>query len=1114
MAKVFRLHEGVEGTGWFLSTEGINKEHLKTIKTEGKEVATSIPSPFARIDLVKSAFRWVTDNGIYGTTAQHKLVSDALDVAQLFYASQKFSSQIEIIAWNPNERFKEITEQGNSTHSKFASTLQLFWNQDSVQNEEKGDLILYNFESVRRLYFLLNKETNQVIGGTSPITLFFASPDVRKVTKNLNIVIGQDRLFDDEYASLTEREVSFIEYIYALSKQEGFSKLFPEVYSYIEEVRLNHINDKALREKIANFDSEEINNYSPCPVLKNEDDPCEILGIRLGVQTINGNNIEKESDFIIECDLQTSGLKPLVLPYQKFSKKWTYTTKGIIWDENTKIPYSNKLSPKNSVVPVQNDHYYWITIGNLLEERIIKLPYPIDNTKFITCGSKNYLLPLTPLFFKYFDAGKVSNYFKLTERADGNLIEIELKIPVKGGDITFKKNYSTADKNIENFKIHLSIFPFIKTDKVKMTYNIGLLDDRLEKNEDVILNCLNKGKELELGSPIVRNPGTGGELKSQYFKIENQFDSIHFGTQSSKGFIVPILKQCNGNNQINFAIDFGTTNTHIEYQYGDNDAIAFDNYVSLPLWQSLLKRNEKGIDPENFEREMTFEQEMLPYSFSYGNEELKFPLRTALVHNQQINFNAPVDIIREVNNYLLLEKRNIPSYLELVTQLKWSNYADTLDEKKVKSYIEFITNLVFYKTLLLGGDTSKTTITWFYPVSMDEGELGVFFKLWKSVYKRIFNQEATEDKIKGIPESIAPYLFYKSSVEGLSLSVDIGGGSSDIAVFDEDEDKAKLISSFKFAGNAIFGDGYPSNEFQNNSDRNGFVKTFMSEVIKSIKGDEQKEAILNNILKVRKNSSDFSSYLFALENESSTSFSYSRLIEKDKRLKLSILVFYAAIGYYSANLLKKSGIAIPKYILLSGTASKSASIIDSSDNFGNLSAMFKFIFEKVYNNETKNPIIIRLSDIPKEVTCKGSLKANISESIKNAPIKFWIGGIQENNWGYVFDKEKDVKSTPKYGQIDDSSKSEIEDSINNFYSILDEYINSIRLEAKYIIEQSAYNKFKEVRGTGIKDFLIRGIKAYYKKNEDYIEESLFFYPLIGILNRLSYTLAENHDKDE
>jgi len=574
MAKVFRLHEGQDGTGWFLSRP-VGTEELKTIKTEGKDVATSIPSPFARVDLIKSAFKWVTDNDINGSTAHHKLVSDTLDVAQLFYASQKFKNKIQIVAWNPKERLKDLVENGNMRQSKFAKTLQLFWNQDSVPEERMGDWVLYNFESVNRLYFLLNKESNNIIGGTSPATMFFAAPDVLRATANLNIRIGQDKLFDDEYASLAVRETTFVEYMYTLAKQPSFANYFPEVFSYLEEIRDNFLSTE-LRQKVSNFDSEIINTLTPCPVLDNENDPCEILGIPLGIQTVNGNEIESQSDFVVKADYKTIGEKPLILPYHKFSKKWTYTTKGIIWDENTIIPEKNTDSSKNSKLPIQHDNYYWLTIGNFFEDKIVELPYPIDDAKFKTCGSKKHLLPLTPTFFKYFSAEKVSDYLKIKER-DGGLIQAELIIPVEGGDITFKKNYSAADKNIEKLEIHLAIFPFLKADNSKFAYTIGLLDDRLEKGDKLLLGCYDKGKELEMGSSIIRNPGEGGELKSIYYKSPKQFDLLKYGNKIAKGFIVPIFTQCSGNNEINFAIDFGTTNTHIEYKYADNDAISFDN---------------------------------------------------------------------------------------------------------------------------------------------------------------------------------------------------------------------------------------------------------------------------------------------------------------------------------------------------------------------------------------------------------------------------------------------------------------------------------------------------------------------------------------------------------
>lgn len=1109
--KIFRLHEGgaTESTGWFHSGI-ITSDHLKTIKTQGKDVATSIPTPFATIDLVKSAFKWVAENEIIGDTAHHKLVSDALDVGQLFYSYHKFKSKIRIVAWDPNYRFKEMVEHGRKAHKNFSETLQLFWNQDSVDDANLGNEVIYNYEKVKRLYFVLNKENNLIIGGTSPATLFFASPDARRFTKDMNFVIGQDELFDNEYASLIEREPSFIKYFYTLSKQLGFATVFPELYDYLERAKDGLDHD--LRKSISEIEAQDIEKYGVCSVLDNENDVCEVLNMKLGVQKIDIGSISSDSDFVIKSDFLTDDIKPLILPQYPFSKRWTYTTRGVIWDERTRVPYKNTMGVNNSKLPVQNDPYYWLSMGNLLEDDIFELPYPIDGSKFITCGSNRYLLPVSSVFFKYFEAKKINQYLSIKERSGGN-VDVKLKIPVKGGEVIFKKQYSQADQNIQVLHIYLAIFPFLKSNMVDLNYNIGLIDDRSNGSPEVIVSCFNEGRYETLQNPIIRNPGEP-ILSSKYYNTSKYPDVIGVSMGSTSGFIIPIMEEARGTSSISFAVDFGTTNTHIEYRCGDNDSVSLDNTTDLPFWQSLLDRSALKKDPVHIDNENVFEQEIIPYTFS-DTGELGFPFRTALVYNKDSDFNNKTEIIREVNNYLLLDKNSIPGYLELKTQLKWSNYSSISDEKKVESYLTFLALIVFIKTLQLGGDPSKTNITWFYPVSMDEGELGVFSKLWLDVYKDIFNQ-TTNKRIIGLPESIAPYLFYKSSVEGLSLSIDIGGGSSDIAVFDEDDSKAKLISSFKFAGNAIFGDGYPSKEYRNNSDRNGFVKLFRQDAIKVVGNIdnpiEEKEKILYDILNVRKNSADFSNYLFAIEHESKSNFSYSRLLQKNNVIKMTFFVFYGAIAYYSAQLLKKAKIEIPKYILLSGTGSKTSTILDSNIELNNLSCFFQFVFEKVFDRSATQSLQIKLSSIPKEVTCKGALKADINNSFSNPPIKFWIGGIKDSSCSELFDREKDVQKTPRYGEIDEEKRNDIEDSIKHFYSILDDYVETIRIESKFIIDQSAYKVFVENRDIGIKDFLQRGIKAYYKKSDTKVEETLFFYPLIGILNKLSYELAKKNDE--
>jgi hypothetical protein len=1060
LIKVFRLHQGQDGTGWF-SSAAIDKDALRTIKTEGRDIASSIPSPFARIDLVKSAFDWINYQissivGAYapgvaisredkikireiieGRSAQNKLISDSLDVAQLFYKHPMIKDKIEIIAWKPKDRLADLIR--NSTydrHKIFAESLNIYWEQDSVTQSDQGNLILYNFEHVDRLYFVINKNTRQVIGGTSPSTLFFAAPDAKEAISGLQIRSGQDILLDDIYYPLHKRDFSFIEYMYAFAKQsDNFYILFPEVSKYMDNIR-DYLLEDGIRTVVANLKKDSIIKYQQSHISADEKDYCEILKLRLGTEK------------------------------------------------------------------------------SFFTDKIIELPYTIDSSKFKTCGAKNHLLPVTHTFIEQYGIEKVEEFLKIEERAGGG-VEAILEIPVQNGTLQYRKLYHQSD--ILKLKVHLAILPFLKPVKCDIDYTIGIIDDRPDKSNSISLSCLNNGQEfLESSAPVVRNPGED-DVKSIYYKFNSTFDSVILGVGSVKNIIIPRLIRCYENDEVSFAIDFGTTNTHIEYSIGGNTSIPLDNVVASPLWQSLMNRMDKNVDPEVFDREETFENELMPYLISTSDSIFKFPLRTAIVFNKDYSFskNDPYRLFQHANNFLLYEKRTVPKhYLKPDTHIKWSNYSDDKAELKANAYIEYLLTIVYFKALSLGANPLKTKIVWFYPVSMEgaensDGELGIFIKLWKAAYQKVFGLTNTNNLIQ-VPESVAPYLYYKPQVAGLSLSIDIGGGSSDIAVFDETSPNAKLISSFKFAGNAIFGDGYLTQGERGNSENNGWVITFLEQA-KSIAGKEYGE-ILKDILS-RKDSADFNNFLFSRESDKTNDFSYSRLIERDKKLKLSILVFYGAIAYYSANLLKKSGIEnIPLYVLLSGTAAKSANIIDSSqtDNLINLSSLFKFVFEHVYQTKTDRNIIIRVAPNPKEITCKGALESGLCESVTQNKIKFWLGGNNGGVWGKALDKEKDLEATPKYEDIfnDNSAKENICNSIKEFYKILDEYTGSVRFEAKFMIEQKAYDEFVKHRESDIEAYLERGLRAFYKKDKRHIDETLFFYPLVGILNKLTYELAK------
>lgn len=1100
--KVYRLHEGTQNSGWFDSAP-ITPEELSTIKTTAKDAATSIPSPYAQIDLVKSAFAYLAkpNNKIdihYNTNteenrAHHKLAAEALDIAQLFFEAQKFQDMIKIIAYDPKERINQLQISNNDKHFRFAETLEVFWNSDASA---------FNFDKVKRLYFILTK-TNELVGSTSPATLFLASPDLERIMTDMpSLTCGKNTLFDGNFLSLDQRDENFIIYFYTLSLQPNFASYFREVNEYIQKAKRYLSEDTLI--KIAKIKQSDIKNYAPCNVLNTLGNQCEILGIPLGLNEITQPT---DSDFVIRCDYSLKEHLPLVLPNFTFTENWIYTN-GVQWNKNKKAPDRNVQDPENSILPEQRIPYNWLSVDNFLEDKIIKLPYFIDKSKFQTCGLKEYLLPLTPLFFHYFKIDNVSNLLKLENLAGGG-IEARLTIPTKRGVITFKKIYS--GDYIIKLDVHIAILPFLKCNDFNIDYTLGIQDSRIDKFSQLSIECFNAGNKVEVSSPTVRRPEERGSfIKSIYYKSKS-FDCLRIKNENISGFIIPNLKECSLNQSVSFAIDFGTTNTHIEYKYGSNIEKALDINAIEPMWQSLLDINEQN-KPEQIRTNDEFNREIIPYEIK-DNSSIKFPFRTALAYNQNVNFNLPFEVFVDFNNYFLLEKVFYSRYMKIKTRIKWGNYNSEENKKLVESYINYLLNITLYKTLLLNGDPKKTKITWFYPVSMGSYELGVFSNAWENSYKKIFGVSDLSN-INKIPESIAPYLYYRTNKVGSGLSIDIGGGSSDIAVFENGEKHPKFISSIKFAGNAVFGDRFEDTEWSNNSDTNGYVKVYKDKVESAIDSmttniKSNIEEIYKSIIYDRKNSADFSSLLFSLENESSIDFSYSKLLQGDKYLKMPILIFHSSILYYSANLFKRQNLqTAPKNIFYSGTASKTLKILDGTSNFKNISKLFKFIFENILDVKVDRLDII-LDDSPKEITCKGVLKAGIDENIDDCPIIYWLGGCDESFWSKILDKRKDYNLAPTYNDLSEGSNKEIiEESIENYFKLIDNYFDTAgNINNEFNIDNLAYQKFKDIRTSKLQDYLEIGIKSFYNSPSDKIEETLFFYPLIGLLNELATELA-------
>ena len=149
MSKILRIYEeGGETSDDWGKAKKYGSDVIKKIQdpaglTAKKEI-TSIPSPFARIDLAKTAFKYVVDSGnLDGNTIYHKIVSDCLDVGEIFFNFDKLTYEdsvthknkpmFEIVAWDRQNEIESLKKSKLKEHRILGETLDMYLNQE-IQN--------------------------------------------------------------------------------------------------------------------------------------------------------------------------------------------------------------------------------------------------------------------------------------------------------------------------------------------------------------------------------------------------------------------------------------------------------------------------------------------------------------------------------------------------------------------------------------------------------------------------------------------------------------------------------------------------------------------------------------------------------------------------------------------------------------------------------------------------------------------------------------------------------------------------------------------------------------------------------------------------------------------
>lgn len=1162
MSKIFRLHKGasenIEGwqdTGGHLHDTFINSISDPAGADDNTQI-TSIPTPFARMDLVRTAFRNVNLNAIIdGTTIYHRIVSDCLDIANIFFNIEALSDKIEIIEWNAgiitNGNDIEIAEDSDlgmlmkskdPRHKLLGETLKTYIAQDKVA---------FNFSQLGHFYLLNYKsgpDLINIIGGTSPSTLFFSSANDLSY---VDITFANDRVFDSQYCPLHKRDKEFIKYLYAFKASfPQFSSLFSDVDAYM--ATCFPLLSEDLRTIIRNLDAGFYENeYQRIPVNAIGNN-AEILRHALRSKKYGMVDFSNENDFVIDASRQVEGLMPCVFPMEPFNEPWRFA--GGLWqkDYHKKVPAydSNPLSER--MLPNQGHvKYPYLTVSDFLEPYLLRLPYPIDTEKFFdgnyTIRSEDsdhgYALPIKKDYFKYFTVedlhGNVSDgkkRFEMMQMPGG--VKAILRIPVRNGRyIEMSRIYlmnQFSDKiqrpDIENnqgiiveHQFSVAIYPFLRISdpNINPHYRVMLVDrdmQMLTKHNNYTLNFYNGAEPLKAINNLVPRQRSNKHKKegvtTLYNILEGNFDFIEVSNTTARALLVPLfIPQQAAGKVFKFAIDFGTTNTHIEYKVGNESPRPFDITEKDVQVGTLYAPDERTLAALKVARlglgaialTEVVREEFLPFTIGQG-KQYRFPQRTVICDNGSFNPDEANFALAELNIPFGYLKEVVQYGGEITSNLKWGEFKNQKRfERRTRAFMKQLMLMIRNKVLINGGDLAATAIVWFYPTCMTIYRRTFLDNAWKDYYRRYFGDA---NKLHSMSESFAPFYYYyhKENVRAhdrSAVNIDIGGGTTDVVAYKGEF--PILLTSFKFAANAIFGDGYGSN-----ANSNGFVQRFetsISESLKNITGNNL-GTVLEELKNRNSNSIELIEFFFSLEDNKAlkdrgVSLSFSRMLMEESELKLVLIFFYGAIIYHIAKLMKARGLEVPEYITFSGNGARLVRLTDGA-NLHTLNAFSRIIFSDVFGEDCPE-IEFRFNDNSKEITCKGGLECTDFaqfHKLENEIRSVLVGGKQDLL----------IPGTAlNYNQLDDEQLildvcSAVTQYIDKFF----EWDHKFNYFQNFGVNPSRFEQYKKLLKDKVRNDLQSGIKEKLKElagNVNInIEETLFFYPLIGALNRLAYKI--------
>lgn len=1190
-------------SGWFDYKE-LGKKAVENLEKEagkgGANPKVSIPSPFARFELQQTAFRNVKTFGDKSQPRDKSLVFCSLDIAQLFFENQ---DGIQITEWRVNDQIAELENSFEPGHRQLAKVLKLYIAQEKYGFDKNEVIYMISYKGISlgctsptSLFMptpniaVVQEKVNIALQNGK---LFFCYVPLHK---------RAPRFVEYLYHTLGAVYRSYTSLYNAGMKDCPLSDV---IDYFIEEEKLlpNEVQNN-VRGWISN-ENVGFNDYVPSEIgvslfgfnlyQSTRADAHKEIEMSSSF-TINSNKSTKKSLVLTNTKGGYDSWS-----YISKGKSWKYCIKnGDVKTGVRRDEAKTTLPTHDGTRITYNDE--WLCENDFLEDIIIRLPYPFDKEKFFDGNLKPgnfhkqqqgenefyyyYLPPIRKKFFKFFDirylsesVGNSAN-FQIEELKNGS-VKVSLRIPVRGGVVTLVKTYENknfdfqtvqkpgpddslfeAKGNVVEFPVALNMMPFVKlSDEKTCHYSIQLLKSLGALDGiDLKLEAFKSGETADTEVPMSEYKRSDNTL---YYDLDNHsFDYfvVNFvrklGSRSFayESVLIPKLSSVpvgGEDNILKFAFDFGTSNSYLAVKNGNavSDVI-LRNVVCGTLDETKIDNTYKG-DRASIESLMLFQdQEFIPND---KGVECTFPHRTVLSYSKTNTVSSTqLSSLHDVNIPFIYGKGDYGMANNgIKTGFKWSSGEDS--NKYVNAFIDELAKIAYAYAVKNGAPLNKCSFIWTYPLSMNTGATRDFEKYWKRAYNKYFlnsnddyDDDSLEGKVEKMTESVAPFLKYSKddlNIAETTLSIDIGGGTSDVVIYrdireggnDKNNEETKgadkmnfeiSIVSFRFAADNIFGGGGSMAKY------NKMIRKYYKKISDDLndlanKDDGSKKSDYTKVKKLldnfcgnnsQKEPAEANSVLFSLEDNpylSGAKISYNGYLSDDRGFRIIFIYFYAAIIYYLTDLLLAYGKPKPENVLFSGTGSKLLNIIGDKSALRDMTTQLIQAFSDGGYRYEKDVTIKIEKNRPKQLTAEGALNADTSGRCKDIADLFKESKkrVDDNIIRHSMILSDDGKSIRKLLNKDrDDAKTLmlIAQRVKDFHQKLYELCSSDKfdLENDYNCDDKAIEfvgnlakmKENEIESAMRNILLRRSDNIQDKDDKEMSDPALFFCPIINIID--------------